>query len=791
MKSNLFNIYKRIFGLSVFLIFFIFSQDLAAQVFLDITNRGAGTGVNWNNAKSFSSYFGSLSSGTIPANTKVYIKANTGYTYLGGSSAPVIRVSPGVLIQGGFPVTATGNDLSGYNPVINTTRITITGGTAYQLFGQTNMAGTESAEIKGLDITASSTTCAWVYVTGNNGFSAGGGGTINFTDLYVHDMCAIAFDFLTTVAGSKAVFNNCLLKNLSTGSFASAIYANTNTTSISFNNSSVVGCSNTSSVGSGGGITTMGDFTATNSSFCGNTSQWGGGAIQIGYSSYFAKANFTGCTFSNNTVTSVGFGGAILNSNGYVTLNNCNFYGNKAYGGGAYGSSSGVGNTLTVNNCVFYNNGSPYTLDVSNANIQGGGAIYTYPNSGLTSISNSKFVSNYTNGSLGGAIFMVNSGGTTSAASTVTGCLFYGNNVGGNTTSGPACFPAGNGNTAADIALYSGSQFGTHGTLTLTNNQLQLSGINSYLSHEFFPRTTAPVNTNYINGGGNTFGNTNNGGVVSPSFNCPATITIPCLASDDPSPALSTYSISNTCPAATVNLTTITAGNQNADVALTWHTGSTATDANKVTTPGAINQGGIYYAAFYDAANGCYSTTSAPVTVSINGCTVISNICPAVTVNLTALVQSGNLPVTWHTGTPATDSNKIASPDAVSVSGTYYAAFYDAAGGCYSPTVSVPVQIITCPSYCTQPAAIGTPDYSYSLIGISTYLTKSSDFPDAVSNGFIALESKDKGFVITRVANENAIVNPKEGMIIYDIAANCVKLYNGTVWNCIVRSCNN
>ncbi|WP_336734984.1 hypothetical protein, partial [Chryseobacterium sp. VD8] len=187
----------------------------------------------------------------------------------------------------------------------------------------------------------------------------------------------------------------------------------------------------------------------------------------------------------------------------------------------------------------------------------------------------------------------------------------------------------------------------------------------------YFPRTTAPVNTNYINGGGNTFGNTNNGGVVSPSFNCPATITIRCLASDDPSPALSTYSISNTCPAAVVNLTTITAGNQNADVTLTWHTGSTATDANKVTTPDALNQGGIYYAAFYDAANGCYSTTSAPVTVSINGCTVISNICPAVTVNLTALVQSGNLPVTWHTGTPATDSNKIASPDAVSVSGTY------------------------------------------------------------------------------------------------------------------------
>lgn len=72
-----------------------------------------------------------------------------------------------------------------------------------------------------------------------------------------------------------------------------------------------------------------------------------------------------------------------------------------------------------------------------------------------------------------------------------------------------------------------------------------------------------------------------------------------------------------------------------------------------------------------------------------------------------------------------------------------------------------------------------------------TVQQKQSNWPENIPNGFIALESKTKGFVITRVQNQNAITDPKEGMLIYDIDAACVKLYNGTVWQCIQRSCNN
>jgi hypothetical protein len=54
--------------------------------------------------------------------------------------------------------------------------------------------------------------------------------------------------------------------------------------------------------------------------------------------------------------------------------------------------------------------------------------------------------------------------------------------------------------------------------------------------------------------------------------------------------------------------------------------------------------------------------------------------------------------VTWHTGTPATDANKMTDQQAqnVSVSGTYYAAINIAGNNCYSATIPVSVTITAC-----------------------------------------------------------------------------------------------
>ena len=89
---------------------------------------------------------------------------------------------------------------------------------------------------------------------------------------------------------------------------------------------------------------------------------------------------------------------------------------------------------------------------------------------------------------------------------------------------------------------------------------------------------------------------------------------------------------------------------------------------------------------------------------------------------------------------------------------------------------------------CVRPGDF-TSDGQPTKIGITTQ-TKQQLWPGNIPNGFLALESKDKGMVISRVLNSAKITDPKEGMLIYDITDKCVKLHNGTVWNCIKNTCD-
>ena len=83
-------------------------------------------------------------------------------------------------------------------------------------------------------------------------------------------------------------------------------------------------------------------------------------------------------------------------------------------------------------------------------------------------------------------------------------------------------------------------------------------------------------------------------------------------------------------------------------------------------------------------------------------------------------------------------------------------------------------------------SSVGDP----SKIGISTYKNNNVNWPSNIPNGAIVLSSKEKGFVISRVLNTDQIKTPVEGMLIYDQTDLCIKLYNGTTWHCIERSCN-
>lgn len=159
--------------------------------------------------------------------------------------------------------------------------------------------------------------------------------------------------------------------------------------------------------------------------------------------------------------------------------------------------------------------------------------------------------------------------------------------------------------------------------------------------------------------------------------------------------------LSADCTSGTANLSGITANNTPSGTSLTWHSSSPATTANKISSVSALSPG-TYYAAFFDATNNCYSSSTFSVTISSALC--LSNVCPATSVNLNTAISVSNLPgstvLTWHTSLPATSFNKISDPTTIGVSGTYYAAFYDASNNCYSgdgdAASEVIVEISTC-----------------------------------------------------------------------------------------------
>ncbi|APD06468.1 hypothetical protein UJ101_00937 [Flavobacteriaceae bacterium UJ101] len=80
-----------------------------------------------------------------------------------------------------------------------------------------------------------------------------------------------------------------------------------------------------------------------------------------------------------------------------------------------------------------------------------------------------------------------------------------------------------------------------------------------------------------------------------------------------------------------------------------------------------------------------------------------------------------------------------------------------------------------------------------STVGITTLnrTTNSKEWVHNKKNGLIVLESKTKGFVLTRISDpETSISDPKEGMVVFDTDDKCLKLYNGTKWICSIQTCN-
>ncbi|MDQ8006600.1 MAG: DUF11 domain-containing protein [Pedobacter sp.] len=313
----------------------------------------------------------------------------------------------------------------------------------------------------------------------------------------------------------------------------------------------------------------------------------------------------------------------------------------------------------------------------------------------------------------------------------------------------------------------------------------------------------------------------NHRGVVFKSTNT-ITLTYNCCEAGTAAPTMNpatNYSNINSsynipCGVTTANLTGLTASNKPTLTTLTWHTATPATNTNKITNVTALTGTTKYYAAFYDSVNGCYSPTK-EVTVYAAICAADDNYSttpiiagvggtlPSIFSNDTyngatiTTATSGNISFNysvWTTSIAEVDpATGVVTVLATTPPGTYTYTYEirdtdpDAVSGSNVSFASVTFRVVSC----TNPPATGTPD-GYTQTGISNLLGFANRWPKNVPNGFIAIESKNKGFVITRIQNVNLIpvAQRVEGMLVYDIDAACIKLYNGTMWKCIEKNCD-
>ncbi len=84
---------------------------------------------------------------------------------------------------------------------------------------------------------------------------------------------------------------------------------------------------------------------------------------------------------------------------------------------------------------------------------------------------------------------------------------------------------------------------------------------------------------------------------------------------------------------------------------------------------------------------------------------------------------------------------------------------------------------------------------SITKVGISTLNRfKNADvthWPEDESSAYLALDSREKGFVITRLSETKILgLDAVEGMLVYDTTNDCLKMYDGVEWFCLVQTCD-
>lgn len=184
-------------------------------------------------------------------------------------------------------------------------------------------------------------------------------------------------------------------------------------------------------------------------------------------------------------------------------------------------------------------------------------------------------------------------------------------------------FSAKNGSTNVPVALQSG-------TPAVNISGQVVTGI-GFDKGKVYVSTNQPItelHLSFINGnggGGEQFLLISDMSYCCPEPPCNAGTTAPALNSNaNFNAASNVYTIP--CGSSQANLSSITASNVPSGAALTFHSSSTPTASNKVTTVGT----GTYYAAFEDATNNCFSPVKAITVQQETNCCNAGTVAPTV-----------------------------------------------------------------------------------------------------------------------------------------------------------------
>ncbi|MDZ7897838.1 MAG: hypothetical protein U5N85_07395 [Arcicella sp.] len=274
------------------------SSLFATDRFVKVGGSGTQSGVDWDNAMSSIATAITAANAASPSLNNVYVAAG-----LYPLSAKITIPNVNMKIQGGFPSSATGTDVTGYNATTNVTTINGNGFGMFQA-GTSGVGYSSDLIIKGFALTEGVATSGSIFYEAS---STSATCSYLFEDLKcINNWAENGAFFFTTVNGPTVDFKNCIFDGCNAFN-GGAIHITTagNTTF------TIDGCafSNCNAENGGAIYNTTGPtnykMKIKNSSFCNNHSSLYGGAIYT----TTAPIEITTCSFTNNSTKMNYWGG--------------------------------------------------------------------------------------------------------------------------------------------------------------------------------------------------------------------------------------------------------------------------------------------------------------------------------------------------------------------------------------------------------------------------------------------------------------------------------------------------